>query len=560
MDAHPSNFKTIIQGEKQFYVPLFQRPYTWGDVPITVMWDDITDLYEGNIPNTQDHFIGSFVTILDSSTPTGVSRYTVIDGQQRMTTLLLLLAAIREIALVREQTQTADMIQGLYLCNPYQTGDNAAKFVPTQADRTQFRDALELQNDTQVTSPALHYAFEKIRKLVGGKDNNGQPYNMARLHDLITMRLRLVSITLGSNDNAYVIFHSLNGKGEDLTEADLIRNYFFMRLPIERQQTVYDAHWFPMQEALKGKYELPEFFRHYLSKNGTQVNAKALYDEVKRRADDTCKTPDELVDFIAGIARFAGFYKRIINPDLEPSKTIRARLERLNRWGVTVAYPLLLNLYDDYAATRISETEFVSMIASIECFVVRRFFCRIPTNRLNRIFAVAYRDSAPDDDGAAAARAQTLPAFLARQQWPDDATFIEGFHRYAIYHEGARCDLVLRSLELAEGHHEVVTTDTLQIEHVMPQTLSADWKQALGPEYQRVYDEWLHTIGNLTLTGYNPTLSNSVFAQKQGIFAASNITLNAYFTGLTNWAEPEIIERGKYLAERAASIWREPGT
>ena len=558
MDAHPSNFKTIIQGEKQFYVPLFQRPYTWGYVPIKVLWDDITDLYEGNIPNNQGHFIGSFVTVLDSSTPTGVSRYTVIDGQQRMTTLLLFLAAIRGIAIARQQIQIADMIRGLYLCNPYQSGESAAKFVPTQADRTQFQAALELQSDAPITSPTLYNAFEKINKLVGGVDDSGQPYDMARLHDLITMRLSLVSITLGANDNAYVIFHSLNGKGEDLTEADLIRNYFFMRLPIEHQQAVYDAHWFPMQEALKGKYELPEFFRHYLSKEGTLVNARALYNEVKNRADEKCKTSEELIDFIAGIGRFAGFYKRIISPDLEPSKAIRNRLERLNRWGVTVAYPLLLNLYDDYTASRISEAEFVSLIAAIESFVVRRFFCRIPTNRLNRIFAIAYRETIPEADASAAERVQTLPDFFVRQQWPDDAAFIEGFRRYPIYHEGARCDLVLRSLELAEEHHEVVTTDTLQIEHIMPQTLSDQWKQALGSEHPRVYQEWLHTIGNLTLTGYNQTLSNAEFTQKKTVFAMSNITLNAYFTNLTDWTEAQIMERSKYMAKQASSIWAHP--
>ena len=488
------------------------------------------------------------------SNPTpNVSRFILIDGQQRMTTLLLFLAAIRSVAVQRQLPHVAAAIKDTFLTNPYAPG-YAEKFIPTQADRAEFQAAV---NDAfhPTTSPVMKVAYEHAKRYVTGKDEAGELFDLERLRNIIVNSLSLVSITLSAHDNPYGIFQSLNGTGVELTQADLIRNYFFMRLPLDRQQQIYDITWLPMQSALSGKDQLPDFFRYYLSKDGSAVSKNDLYEELKSRVDKNCPTTQEVEEFLVVTARFAQHYRNVLNPALELDIGVQTRLMRLNEWGVTVAYPLILNLYEDYAQQRIDAGIFAEMLADIESFVVRRYFCGIPTNRLNRIFVAAYRDSQPLNAEATPNRLDRLRAYWHEQDWPDDKRFCADFKYYKLYQDTGRCRMTLRLLEMAEGHRELVDFDTLTIEHIMPQTLTPAWREMLGPEYQFVYETYLNTIGNLTLTGYNPTLSNYEFAAKQTIYSASNVTLNSYFAPLTKWNAVKIEQRGDYLAAHAARVW-----
>ena len=556
MQANGTNFRSIMEGTRQYIVPLFQRTYSWQKKDIDTLWDDIEGLYELGPGSTKEHFIGSFVAMPDNPTP-NISRFILIDGQQRMTTLLLFLAAIRSVAAQRQQPQVAAAIRDTFLVNPYAPG-YMEKFVPTQADRAEFQALVDDITPATVTSQPLKDAYDLAKKHVAGKDGTGQPFDLERLRDLVVNSLSLVSITLSATDSPYVIFQSLNGTGADLTQADLIRNYFFMRLPLPRQQPIYDTTWLPMQDALSGKGQLPDFFRHYLSKDGTLVNYNDLYDELKKRADKECPTNVEIEAYILDTARFAKHYRKVLLPSQEADPDVANRLNRLNKWGVTVAYPLILNLYEDYDQGRLNAAQFTEMLADIESFVVRRYFCGIPTNRLNRIFVTAYRSTEPPQGSTADQRVGTLRQYFYALDWPDDARFKAGFLGYELYKDASRCSMTLRLLEVAEGHHEVVGFDVLTIEHIMPQTLTSAWEQMLGIDFARVHAQYLHAIGNLTLTGYNPTLSNADFPTKQAIYASSNVTLNSYFAPLTQWAETEIVERGDYLAAHAAKIWERP--
>ena len=557
MQATGTNVKTIIEGTKQFLVPLFQRTYVWDKTNVGVLWKDIEELYEAGPSATREHFIGSFVTMPDDTTPT-ISRFILIDGQQRMTTLLLFLAAVRQVALQRQEASLAAEIENLYLSNPFAAGFHE-KFVPTKGDRAEFTAALKGTPSPNPAGPSLlRDAFVLTQELVNGKDDSGQPFDLSRLKNILIASLSLVSITLSSTDDPYVIFQSLNGTGVELTQADLIRNYFLMRLPVAQQEPVYDNTWLPMQNGLNHPGQLPDFFRHFLSKDGSLANLKSLYSELKSRVDKDCPTAAEVEDYLMTTAKFAKHYRAILNPELEPHPSVRKRLHRLNEWRVTVAHPLILNLYEDYAEQRLSAPVFAEMLADIESFVVRRYFCNIPTNRLNKVFVAAYKDTLPLNGGAADERLVTLRAYLGQQDWPDDGRFKQGFKSYAIYKDNLHCRMVLRLLEVAEGHHEVVGFDSLTIEHIMPQALTPTWEQMLGPDFPRVHVQHLNTIGNLTLTGYNATLSNDDFLTKKAIYAASNVTLNSYFAPLTQWAEAEMVQRGDYLAAQAAQIWERP--
>lgn len=565
MDAKATNFRSIIEGEKQFVVPLFQRTYCWQKKDVDTLWKDIAELYSaatdasptGTAPTPpREHFIGSFVTMPETAKPVGVNQFILIDGQQRMTTLLLFLAAIRQTAVEAGQEKLSNELRDLYLTNQYKDGDDEHKLIPTQADRGQFFAAAYMKDASAptTTSAAIRDAFERARQHVGGNDEDGNPYDLRRLKDIVTTSLSLVSITLAPTDNPYVIFQSLNGTGEELTQGDLIRNYFFMRLPVARQEEVYQTVWLPMQEGLKGTGGgLDWFFRHYLSKDGAVANLNALFNDIKARADIRCKTGQEVEDYLREIARFAGHYRNLslaLGDDV-----VAERVRRINRWNVSTAYPLMLALYDDYATGTLSKAQYAELLAYIESFVVRRFFAGVPTNRLARIFATAYRASSPKDGASPTVRMDTLPAYLLSQNWPEDDAFKTGFVRYPIYNEGERCKLVLESLNDAEGHKEPVVYSTLTIEHIMPQTLTDDWKQMLGDDHDRIRASYLNTIGNLTLTGYNSEMGNKPYADKRDVYATSNVALNTYFTGTDIWDESEITSRSDGLAQRAVKIW-----
>jgi uncharacterized protein with ParB-like and HNH nuclease domain len=557
MQAAGTNFKTIIEGTKQFLVPLFQRTYVWTDKDVKALWRDVEELYGAEPEATAEHFIGSFVTMPDDTTPT-ISRFILIDGQQRMTTLLLFLAAIRQVAIARQEMSLAEEIEKVYLSNPYATGFKE-KFLPTKGDRAEFTAAVTgVPSETPERPSMLRDAFKLAMKLVTGKDDAGQLFDLQRLKDIFITSLSLVSITLSSTDDPYVIFQSLNGTGVDLTQADLIRNYFLMRLPVPLQEQIYDDTWLPMQNGLNMPGQLPDFFRHFLSKDGGIVNLRSLYSVLKARVDKECKTAEALEAYLITTAKFAKYYRVILNPQMETDPSVRKRLHRLDEWVVTVSHPLLLNLYRDYAEDRITAAVFAEMLTDIESFVVRRFFCGFPTNQLNKVFVSAYRDTNPEDGGTPDQRLDLLRQYFLKQDWPNDARFKEGFRNYALYKDKQHCQMVLRLLEVAQGYKEVVEFESLTVEHIMPQTLTPAWEAMLGADAAQTHSQWQHTVGNLTLTAYNSTLSNGDFPTKQGIYANSNVTLNSYFAPLTKWTESEIIQRGDYLAAQAAQIWERP--
>ncbi len=560
MKATEANFQTIIEGVKQFVVPLFQRTYCWNAGDITMLFQDICEIYNEGPDTTREHFIGAIVTMPGVTNPANVTSHIVIDGQQRMTTLLLFLAAIRSLAIEKNDQELADEIRAIYLTNQFKKGDDGRKLIPTQADRAAFFQAMDTGVVTAPGSSRITGAFSEARKLIAdARDENDAPFDLVRLTRIITSSLALVSINLSSTDNPYVIFQSLNGKGEPLTQGDLIRNYFFMRLPADRHDEVYENVWLPMQEGLSQTGLLDEFLRHFLSKDGEDTFDKDIYKSLKKRADKHYQDAKQVEALLTQIARFAGHYQNILRPSSQSA--VGRALGRLNRWNVTTAYPFLLNLYDDYADGRLSEDAFCQILAHIESFVVRRFFCLVPTNRLRRIFATAFAKTKPDS-GLASDRVLTVPAYLKQQNWPSDADFVRQFGRYPLYarqgQQSGRCKMVLELLNNALGHKEGVVYDNLTVEHVMPQTLTDDWREMLGEEADDVHSTWRHTIGNLTLTGYNSTLSNDSYPQKQSIYAASNVSMNAYFGTITSWTAEAIQARALTLAQHALKIWERP--
>ncbi len=545
MQASETRLQPIIEGTKQYVVPLFQRAYSWKKEQWEILWTDLLFLLENSEP--ESHFIGSIVTMQTVSVPEGVTKYLLIDGQQRLTTIIILLTAMRDkAATMPENVILAKKIEQTMLVNPFAEEMDFYKLMPTQVDRADFIEMVGSGNGTTQIAAETKlgecYDFFR-RKLLQ------MQYTLNDLFSVLLKRLSVVSIVLGKDDNAHIIFESLNAKGRPLTQADLIRNYFFMRIHVNEQEAIHERLWQPMEHQLNGN--LTEFIRHFLMRTGGIIKEDSVYFVLKERYKDY-----DAVTSLQEINTFASYYYRLIDPEQEPRPLIRAALARLKRLTLTTGYPFLLNCYEDYANKRLSETEFIQILTDLETFIIRRFVCGFPTSALNKIFPPLYRlakDKNPNN----------LVAGLREQlttgrQTPKDSEFRARLITTSLYGAGQRIPntrLILESLEAYYGHREQASFDNLTIEHIMPQTPTDWWENHLGSEHATVHETYLDTLGNLTLTAYNGQASNRPYPEKRAIYRASHLELNRYFDEIDEWNGATIQRRAEVLADCALTIW-----
>jgi uncharacterized protein with ParB-like and HNH nuclease domain len=547
MEAAEAKIQKVLEGQKQFLVPHYQRPYSWQEPQWKVLWRDLVELTEDDDP--KPHFLGSIVTSPARSIPEGVEKRLLIDGQQRLTTIVILLALIRDLARERGLSRLAERIQDL-VTNRHEDGHEHYRLLPTQGEVPADSDRENLIRLVDSTTGATGGGIAAAATWFGSKLRRADAPDLESMLRIITQKLTLVSIVLDEKDNPHRIFESLNGKGRPLSQADLIRNFFFMRIHEREHERLYRDYWRPMQHRL-GEEHLTDFVRHYLTRFGSVVRETDVYAGLKDRIDgDRDRKPEE---HLKELASFAVHYEQLLRPEKAASKAVRDRLERLNRLEVTVAYPFLLALYADVAGGTLSVEDFCRALDRIENFLVRRFVCGIPTYGLNKVFAPLYNQTRGTTDLIAA-----IEKVLANpRSYPRDESFVERLADARLYATGERlrkAKLILERLA-AYGEKEIVPGDALTIEHVMPQTLSAEWKEHLGPTWEDDHEQLLHTLGNLTLTAFNSELGNLPFNDKKVRLAESNVSLNHYFRELDRWTSTDIEKRAEVLAERALVIW-----
>lgn len=549
MEAAEAKIQRVLEGSRQFLVPHYQRPYSWREEQWKALWRDLIELVEETDP--KPHFLGSIVTSPARSVPEGVEKRLLIDGQQRLTTVLVLLTLIRDRARDGGVTRLAEKVQDL-ITNRHDEGSDHFKLLPTQgedpadSDRDVFIRMVRGDRVTAAEGIAGAYAFfaNKLRR--------ADAPDLESLFRIIVGKLTLVSIILDEKDNAHRIFESLNGKGRPLSQADLIRNYFFMRIDAREHESVYRELWRPMQRRL-GEELLANFVRHYLMRSGETVREADVYISLKTRVDeDEARSP---VDHLKELVQFAGYYEALVFPATVDDVRIRERLERLNRLEVTVAYPFLLSVMADHNTGTLSTDQVVDVLDTIENFLIRRFVCGIPTHGLNKVFPALYGNAAAGD--AFVAEVRRILSGNARG-YPRDAEFQERLATARLYGSGDRREktkLILERLEAAAGHKERVDATTLTIEHVMPQTLTDGWKSHLGSSWEDDHEALLHTLGNLTLTSYNSELGNTPYADKRKRFVESHLELNRYFDDVQQWTAAEIEKRAEVLGAQALATW-----
>lgn len=556
VEARETSFEALLNGRVQYRVPLFQRQYAWQRQQREQLWSDVVDLYEERRAGaaSAQHFMGSVVTAPEQLGPNRPATHTLIDGQQRLTTLNVMLVGLRD-HLAETDRASADRIDGLYLRNQYpQEPTDEFKVLPTQRDRDEFAALLHAQADTQ-TSEGLRQTYRFFRdRLRREEDADGNRLDPGLLEATLLQGLGVVSITLGPNDNAYRVFESLNATGLRLRQIDLIRNLFMMKLGVDQAEAAYTTIWLPMQELLGESFEA--FAHDYSVKDGTFLRADATYAHAKTRLDGI--EGQQVVDALADLAWFAERWERINRPSHEPDEGLQAALLSMNRFGTDTPYPFLLNLFEarDRHGT-LGSSQITEIVHMVEGFLVRRMFANVPTNQLNRLFIRLWDQLPHEGDTVTEVRAALSEP---SRRWPDDDEFREAFMRYPLYTDsrGPQRRLVLDRIEESYGHQEVVALDELQIEHVMPQTLTDDWRATLGEGAEGIHTRWLDTPGNLTLTGYNPEISNAPWPDKRAFYAASNVSMTRELADLDTFDEQALAARAERIADRALSLWAGP--
>ncbi|WP_420121764.1 GmrSD restriction endonuclease domain-containing protein [Nakamurella sp.] len=559
--AEETTLQALLEGTKQYQVPLYQRTYSWSTAQLARLWDDIAKLAEDRVDTPgATHFVGSLVLAPSPSIgPTGVQRFLVVDGQQRMTTLSLLLCAVRDHRATTEDSEHRDRINELYLQNKWKPENQKLKFVPTQADRPAYEACLYSTPQAGGTDP-VGAAYRYFRTQLEQADDPDDPFDIERIEDAVISGLALVAVTAQHGDNVHRIFESLNNTGLRLTQGDLLRNYLFMRMPT-RAENVYHTLWLPLQDMFTAE-QLEQLFWIDLVHDDPKTKQTDVYARHQVRLD---RLADEaqIEDEVRRLGVLGSLYKTILDPTRESDADVRHRLVRLAEWGSTTVHPLTLHLLHLRERKEATSEQVAAALLIVESFLVRRLITGWATGNLNRILL-----SAPQEMDRRLPVDQAVHRFLSigRKHFATNRQLAEAIGSRPFYLSGRAGQrfLVLAWLEESYASKEPVGLKNLTIEHVLPQKLTAAGEKELaldladGEDVGLVHESLVHTLGNLTLTGYNQSLSNSPFGIKREKLAASGLAMNKEIAAQDRWGRTEILDRGRRLAERIATIWPGP--
>lgn len=557
MKATEAKLLDFLKKSPQFIIPIYQRTYSWTETQCQQLWDDI--IRAGSHDNIGAHFIGSVVYIeqglyqVSSQSP-----LLVIDGQQRLTTATLIVEALCRHLGEAEPIDgfSAKKLRNYYLLNPLEDGERGFKLLLTQTDKESLLALLRQKPLPAQASLRIKENFEFFEQKVKA------------LSDLKPLcqglaKLIIVDIALSRDqDNPQLIFESMNSTGRALSQADLIRNFVLMGLEPKHQTQLYEDHWRPMEVSFgqEGYGEHFDWFmRHYLTvRTGEIPKIGDVYDAFKSFAREPEQAAAGVDALVADIHTFGDYYCSMALGQ-ERDKALAEAFQDLRDLKVDVAYPFLLELYDDYAKSILTKDDFVASVRLVESYVFRRAVCAIPTNSLNKTFANFGRALRKESYlESIQAHFLTLPSY---RRFPNDEEFKRELSVRDLYNFRSR-SYWLRRLE-NHARKERAPVDEYTIEHILPQNanLSAKWRNELGPDWQRIQETWLHTLGNLTLTGYNSEYSDRPFVEKrdmQGGFKQSPLRLNEGLGALDSWNEESIKQRADRLAGQAVAVWKSP--
>ncbi|GHP42761.1 hypothetical protein VN0220_14210 [Helicobacter pylori] len=553
MEADVTTLLNFIKGNQknQLVIPIYQRLYSWEKEQCKQLWDDIIEI--GGNDKMDGHFIGSILYVRDDDTHSN-NALLIIDGQQRLTTITLLLTALRN-----HLSDKRKEIEDHYLINSDKDGDKKFKLILSDSDKDTLLSLID-ENRRKPSKPSLKIVenFELFEEWISK--------NTGKLEIIFKglEKLKIVYIALTKKeDDPQLIFESMNSKGVELTQTDLIRNYIIMETETEKQEGFYNQYWRAMEEDFKQNETLfNQFVRHYLTIKTRKIpNINRVYVAFK---DYQQERGIEIEALLQDLQKYCGYFcqikfKKEADEDLnEADEDLNKALGFLVDLDMDVVYPLLLELYSDYSDGVLSKQDFISIIYLTESYICRRAVCRLGTNSLNKVFP-SFTKHIQKDEYFKSLKVH-FGSLTEKQRFPNNDEFKDRFITIDFYRFKKNIYFFER-LENFEPTKEPVNTQKCTIEHIMPQELTEEWERDLGENFQEIHNKYLHTIGNLTLTGYNSEYSNKSFQEKrdmEGGFKDSPLRLNQSLKNLESFGEEEIKKRAKDLVDLALKIWTYP--
>lgn len=565
MKANEINLNRFLsQTDTQFVIPVYQRNYDWTHAQCKQLIDDI--LEAGTNKSLNAHFIGSIVYVHDDVySASGIRELTVIDGQQRLTTVTLIYLVLYRLAQENEDKALVNRINETYLINKFAQDEEKLKLRPTENNDRALKYLLRGDN---------HEDYQDFSRLIENFNYFNSRITNENFQEVINglSKLMFVEISLDRDkDDPQRIFESLNSTGLELSQADLIRNYILMGLSRKNQTKIYDNYWEPIEQHAKEESsntnKVSDFIRDFLTLVNKKIpNKNKVYQEFKNRYPT--ETVGSLEENLTPIKNLVKHYYKILNPDKEPDREIRQQLEYVNRLEINVAYPFMLQVYDDYNSSKISKSTFVSVLELIQAFAWRRFIIGLPTNALNKIFMRLYEDVNTDNYLNSIQKA--LLRKKGSQRFPRNIAIKNTLKEKDMY--GIKPKNRVYFLERLENfeNKEIVSitgNDEITIEHIFPQNPDPKWKIELSDEeYNFIKENYLNTAANLTLSGNNGKLGNKPFVDKRDMnvddkeqgYKFSRLWLNRFLTEQDQWTRTEIEKRFELIYQRFLNVWPIP--
>jgi uncharacterized protein with ParB-like and HNH nuclease domain/predicted transport protein len=561
MKANEAKLLNFLHKAPQFVIPIYQRTYSWTTKECEQLWQDIVRC--GSNDHIDVHFVGSVVYVADGvSSVTDNAPLLVIDGQQRLTTISILLATLAQLVEGEPKSGLSSIkLQHYYLLNPLESGLKRYKLILSKTDRDTLITLVDNIPLPATPSIRIQQNYEFFRNKI--KDSHV---------DMVTvwnglLKLMIVEVALDLyKDNPQLIFESMNSTGKELSQADLIRNYILMGLEHNFQTRMYEGYWYKIetkfgQEAYGTQFD--GFMRYYLTiKTGRLVREYEVYDVYKdfsqiQRKQLSIQQHTEYL--LAELYEFADIYCAVALGQ-ETDGDLKRAFDDIRELRADVVYPFLMEVYRDFRSQIITKSDVLHIVRLVDSYVFRRAICGVPTNSMNRTFATLAKQI--DKTHYVESVEAQFYMLTTYRRFPSDDEFQREFQTRDLYNFPRRL-YYLRRLE-NYNRDELVSVGEYTIEHIMPQNpdLSSEWRRELGADWQRVQSTWLHTLGNLTLTAYNSTYSDRPFSEKRDMpsdphkgIAKSPLHINEDVRHATHWNEATIKQRAARLAERGLKVW-----
>lgn len=557
MKGSETKLVSYMQGsDKRFVIPVYQRNYDWKTENCKQLYDDLIKVIRRG---RKSHFFGSIVSVHNDGE---FNEYLVIDGQQRLTTISLLLLAMYNLmknsVLTPEKGNLAEKIYKTYLIDEWQDDDTRIKLKPVKNDRNAFGKLFDEESehipDSNLTIN-YNYFYSRIQK---------EEITLDELYEAVT-KLEIINITLSQDDNPQLIFESLNSTGVALSEGDKIRNFILMDLPTKQQNDFYERYWNKIE--LCTDYDVSMFVRDYLSVKQQVIPAMSkVYFTFKAFVEEN---GTEIEPLLQELLRYAKWYEILLKGNTA-DKELNSCIYRLNRLESTVTRPFFLEVLCLQESGKLSLADVKEIFLYTENYLFRRTICDLPTNALNKIFLMLHREimryDGTDNDYLEKFK-YALNSKSERGRFPDDREFVEAFATRPVYQMNSKNKIYI--LERFENYGTVEVQNVYKqcddgvysIEHIMPQHLTPAWIKELGEDYEDVHETWLHRMANLTLIGYNAKYSNSPFLEKRDMkngFIDSHLYMNNWIGQQEHWGLAELETRNQMLMQRALTIWPLP--